>query len=927
MPLNNDKKRKLRKVLGALDPNSKTDLIAQNLEEEIKAVGEKLSNIRDNSSTIQELQAGLDDLKINILSKLAQLPTQESLDGVKKKYLDGIEQLRKSFSQIVSNIEIDVLGLNSDLEGSKKDLEKELKSIKEIISKWRIEILNQIENKGGGSPNQQIKVNGTVATTQYADINIVASGATVENDNVNKNTKITLLSGGTPGGSDTQVQFNDGGSFGGSAYMTFDKTNGIMSLHKLRPDSSDGLLLESNNGTDIALFGAGGGGNATFYDGVKLNSQTASNLLALDSSKNITSIGTTLPVTYGGAGLSNARTDISTTGTINNLAVTTSWLYFTGANPTVTGLVAQADGTEVTLTTGLSTTLTLSNQNTNSTAANRIITQQSSSMVLPAGSTYKLRYDGNAQRWRITGGLPIATSGVNGYLSAGDFTTFNGKLDYTSGTDKGVAWFNGTNQVKSDNTLFNFNQGFGQLGLQILSSNTSAVVHAKSNISQTLATPASITATLTQFTFPTEPTSGSATNITANMGRTTGESATINYGSGSYTANGSTVDYEIYEGYDDGAGNITLSPYVSQTFNGGADDNSSNPYYISLTWTPNNGNYAANFFVIYRSINSGGFNEYTTTTNYGSFDDDNTAWSGGTYTPSNGFFPDFYNTGTLNFSAYGYKLSPISTAIYSTGHYDYSFTDPANGQPYLISHSGSGASDYIKITNGSNGYSITNTSFSFTQDTTTPFTESSAVAPTTYGYLSDGSTLNRTYEDYAYDGSTYSSGFVTSITTTDPNDSNYYYIAISPTLGGGTQAKIRRDINSGGYNDSRIVSSTATFYDDGVTTFGSNDAVTPNSFYASTGQFESHGSSSTDRATVVLKSLDGSYTRLEMQNSSGTRLAYIETSSTGMFSTNVLYETFVSIAAGSVPNNSVFKNSADGKLSFKDNSGTTHALY
>jgi hypothetical protein len=36
--------------------------------------------------------------------------------------------------------------------------------------------------------------------------------------------------GGSPGGSDTQVQFNDGGSFGGDADFTWDKTNNVLTL-------------------------------------------------------------------------------------------------------------------------------------------------------------------------------------------------------------------------------------------------------------------------------------------------------------------------------------------------------------------------------------------------------------------------------------------------------------------------------------------------------------------------------------------------------------------------------------------------------------------------------------------------------------------------------------------------------------------------
>jgi hypothetical protein len=36
--------------------------------------------------------------------------------------------------------------------------------------------------------------------------------------------------GGTPGGSDTQVQFNDAGSFGGDAGMTYNKTTDVLTV-------------------------------------------------------------------------------------------------------------------------------------------------------------------------------------------------------------------------------------------------------------------------------------------------------------------------------------------------------------------------------------------------------------------------------------------------------------------------------------------------------------------------------------------------------------------------------------------------------------------------------------------------------------------------------------------------------------------------
>lgn len=51
--------------------------------------------------------------------------------------------------------------------------------------------------------------------------------------------------------------------------------------------TSAGTSIKSHSGTAVAEFGAGGGGNWTFEDGVKLNAGTASRVLVTDASKNI----------------------------------------------------------------------------------------------------------------------------------------------------------------------------------------------------------------------------------------------------------------------------------------------------------------------------------------------------------------------------------------------------------------------------------------------------------------------------------------------------------------------------------------------------------------------------------------------------------------------------------------------------------------
>lgn len=59
---------------------------------------------------------------------------------------------------------------------------------------------------------------------------------------------------GSPGGSNTQVQFNDGGSFGGNTNFTFDKTTGILSANKFQGNIyNTGNIIIDAGGADFRL--------------------------------------------------------------------------------------------------------------------------------------------------------------------------------------------------------------------------------------------------------------------------------------------------------------------------------------------------------------------------------------------------------------------------------------------------------------------------------------------------------------------------------------------------------------------------------------------------------------------------------------------------------------------------------------------------
>lgn len=97
---------------------------------------------------------------------------------------------------------------------------------------------------------------------------------------------------GTPGGSDTQVQFNDGGTFNGEAEFTYNKTDNVVKIHKLAGDATDGLIVESSGGTDIGILGAGNTANVTWYGSHNFDAATANTIASFGASKTLSSLST-----------------------------------------------------------------------------------------------------------------------------------------------------------------------------------------------------------------------------------------------------------------------------------------------------------------------------------------------------------------------------------------------------------------------------------------------------------------------------------------------------------------------------------------------------------------------------------------------------------------------------------------------------------
>lgn len=113
--------------------------------------------------------------------------------------------------------------------------------------------------------------------------------------------------------------------------------------------TSSGILLEANNGTDVALLGAGGGSGATFYGGVTLDtgssgltvSKTTGTTVTVSSTQAATSTSTGSIVTSGGIGIAKefwagARSRVAINGDSAQFSIqrtgTSSGLIYWGAS-------------------------------------------------------------------------------------------------------------------------------------------------------------------------------------------------------------------------------------------------------------------------------------------------------------------------------------------------------------------------------------------------------------------------------------------------------------------------------------------------------------------------------------------------------------------------------------------------------------------
>jgi hypothetical protein len=112
----------------------------------------------------------------------------------------------------------------------------------DVSQNTRMSIIEGVDT----TQNTNITIATNAATAAFAQANATAGGLTTANsrltiiEGVNATQNSNITTANTPAGSDTQVQFNDGGIRAGSSSLTFNKTSGLLSSTLLRSTQSSG---------------------------------------------------------------------------------------------------------------------------------------------------------------------------------------------------------------------------------------------------------------------------------------------------------------------------------------------------------------------------------------------------------------------------------------------------------------------------------------------------------------------------------------------------------------------------------------------------------------------------------------------------------------------------------------------------------------
>ena len=248
--------RNILKIAKFLD-NKESALVESfiELDDKLEMLDEKIETVTENlkKKLDEELIYEVDEQKIadNVLSKI---PVPKN--GEDYVLTEGDKE------DIASKITVPVVVKEVETIIEKVEVIKEIPIVTENVvekavtdtAEVTIEKINKSESKISVE-----RIEGSfVSQETYTDEIKTLQNRTQLLAQIASSARDRVIPSASPGGSDTQVQFNDSGAFGGDAGLTFNKTTGRVGIGTTSPSSkldvtTDGLVLTQTNDAGISL--------------------------------------------------------------------------------------------------------------------------------------------------------------------------------------------------------------------------------------------------------------------------------------------------------------------------------------------------------------------------------------------------------------------------------------------------------------------------------------------------------------------------------------------------------------------------------------------------------------------------------------------------------------------------------------------------
>ena len=336
-----------------------------------------------------------------------------------------------------------------------------------------------------------------------------------------------------------------------------------------------------------------------------------------------------------------------------------------------------------------------------------------------------------------------------------------------------------------------------------------------------------------------------------------------NDGSGNFTANGNFYNYAVYEYrfYPGSSLKYFTGGYTFQVF----DNGDGQPFSWGIDVNPGDGDGR-----IWVNTDYGGGGDMGGGTH---FDDDGAQGAAPAASPNIGSFSGV----TRNWSAYGEVTTPGVKYSSTSNNYSGSDSNPTGGYIYRHDLATFGNATDLKILEASNyratGYfynaAIANTIYEFNSGL-----GDATVTPANTGYQANGSNLNATFAAFAT--KTINSIAVWSASsptaaTIDPNNGLFYNINIVIGNVSGATYKLKRII---GASTVYQTTGSTSFQDNTTVAWAGNSTLTPTSAPTTAAIFERNVSSDTDLPIMTLRSSNGgsmANTGIQFEYAGGTK--------------------------------------------------------